>query len=249
MSGERQPASRRVIGILFPGYSAEDEYPRMERLLGGDIGLPLAHTRLLSDDHTVEAMGAAGDEHVLAEGARELAPHHLDAIMWACTSGSFAYGWEHAKEQAHKLSEVADVPASSTSFAFVEAAQHIGVESVVIAATYPHDLADKFTAFLRNADIDVLGLVSNDITTASAAGEAGKEDVMGFVQRAAARCPDADAILVPDTALHSVDWLRELEAHAAKPVLTANQVTVWHGMKLAGADLVRPNLGTLFEDV
>jgi hypothetical protein len=39
--------------------------------------------------------------------------------------------------------------------------------------------------------------------------------------------PDAEAILVPDTALHTVAWLEQLEAAAGKPVLTANQVTFW----------------------
>ncbi len=58
--------------------------------------------------------------------------------------------------------------------------------------------------------------------------------------------PDAQAILLPDTALHTVDWLDELEAAAGKPVLTANQVTVWEALQLARVFRPQTGLGTLF---
>src|SRR5207248_11734249 len=35
---------------------------------------------------------------------------------------------------------------------------------------------------------------------------------------------DAEAVLLPDTALHTVAWLEALEDACRKPVLTANQV-------------------------
>ena len=51
---------------------------------------------------------------------------------------------------------------------------------------------------------------------------------------AAADTPDAEAVLVPDTAMHTLALLPELEAAVGKPVLTANQVTVWEGLRLLG---------------
>ena len=48
--------------------------------------------------------------------------------------------------------------------------------------------------------------------------------------------------------MHTLRFLRELEKHVGKPVLTANQVTVWEGIALAGVKVVRPELGTLFEE-
>jgi maleate cis-trans isomerase len=234
-----------TVGILYPGLSAEDEYPRLERMLG-NMRLPLIHTELDSDAHTIEAMGAAGDEAVLAAGARELSGQALDAIMWACTSGSFAFGWEAAQEQADKLQAVAGVPASSTSFAFTAAVKHLGVNDVAIAATYPNDLARMFTEFLQHEGVNVLGLLSNDVTSATDAGNTGKDAVFGFAEAAATQYPEAQAILIPDTALHSVEWLDELENRTGKLVLTANQVTAWHGLRLAGDTRTREGLGTLF---
>src|SRR5699024_7982872 len=55
----------------------------------------------------------------------------------------------------------------------------------------------------------------------------------------------ADAGVVPDTAMHSLAWLDELEEAAATPVLTANQVTVWEGVRLLGPVPDLPAMGSL----
>ena len=59
--------------------------------------------------------------------------------------------------------------------------------------------------------------------------------------------PDAQAVLIPDTALHTVAFLSELEAHLGKTVLTANQVTMWEALRLAGRLTPQSNLGRLLE--
>jgi maleate cis-trans isomerase len=58
--------------------------------------------------------------------------------------------------------------------------------------------------------------------------------------------PEAEAVLVPDTAMHTLTCIDALEKALAKPVLTANQVTVWEGLRLAGASRPLPGLGALF---
>ena len=63
---------------------------------------------------------------------------------------------------------------------------------------------------------------------------------------AAADHADAQAVLLPDTALHTVDLLDALDARVGKPVLTANQVSIWQGLRLAGQDERRKGFGALF---
>ena len=65
---------------------------------------------------------------------------------------------------------------------------------------------------------------------------------------AAADHPDAEAVLVPDTAMHTLAIIDKLEAAVGKPVLTANQVTVWKGLELLGPVPPLPGLGALFGD-
>jgi maleate cis-trans isomerase len=231
-----------TVGILYPGYSAEDDYPLAESMLGGPR-LPLVHTLMREDAHRVDALLDIGGDDVLADGVRALGGP-LSAVVWACTSGSFVFGWDGAAAQVSALGDVAGVPASSTSFAFVDACARLGVTRVAIGATYPDDVAARFVAFLGVAGIEVLSLSAKGIITAAEVGTLPRETVLEFA--AAADHPDAQAVLLPDTALHTIGLLDALDARVGKPVLTANQVSVWQGLRLAGADAPRVGLGALF---
>jgi maleate cis-trans isomerase len=231
-----------TVGILYPGYSAEDDYPLAQSLLGGPR-LPLVHTEMREDAHRVDALLDIGGNDVLADGVRAI-DVPLDAIVWACTSGSFVFGWDGATAQVEALGAVAGVPASSTSFAFVDACARLGVSRVAVGATYPDDVAERFVAFLGVAGIEVLSLSAKGIITAAEVGTLPREAVLEFA--AAADHSDAQAVLLPDTALHTIGLLDALDARVGKPVLTANQVSIWQGLRLAGADVPRPGLGALF---
>jgi maleate cis-trans isomerase len=245
-----------TVGILYPGHSAEDDYALAEALLARPAGsagfhppglggprLRLVHTLMREDAHRVDALLDIGGADVLADGVRALGGP-LDSVVWACTSGSFVFGWDGATAQVEALGAVAGVPASSTSFAFVDACARLGVSRVAVGATYPDDVAERFVAFLGAAGIDVLSLSAKGIVTAAEVGTLPKETVLEFA--AAADHPDAQAVLLPDTALHTIGLLDALDARVGKPVLTANQVSVWQGLRIAGADAVRPGFGALF---
>lgn len=231
-----------TVGILYPGYSAEDDYPRAEALLG-DARLPLVHTAMREDAHRVDALLDIGADDVLAAGAQAI-PGPLDAVVWACTSGSFVFGWDGAAAQVAALGAAAGVPASSTSFAFVDACQHLGITRVAVGATYPDDVAERFVAFLARAGIAVSSLSARGIVTAAEVGTLEPATVLDFA--AAADHADAQAVLLPDTALHTIELLDALESRVGKPVLTANQVSIWQGLRLAGPVAPRPGLGALF---
>jgi maleate cis-trans isomerase len=47
--------------------------------------------------------------------------------------------------------------------------------------------------------------------------------------------------------MHTLAIVDKLEATVGKPVLTANQVTVWKGLQLLGPVPALPGLGALFE--
>ena len=233
-----------ALGFLYPGHSAEDDYPRIEQLLGSDVRLQLVHTDIGEDAHRVDALREMGPAARLAAGVEELRLSGAEAVVWACTSGSFVYGWEGAHEQVRALARAAGLPASSTSFAFARAVREIGARRVAIAATYPQDVADLFAAFLREAGVEVVSTRASGIVTAAEVGTWGEAEILA-VARAGDR-PDADAVLVPDTALHTAAHLPALEKALSKPVLTANQVTVWEALRLAGRKVNAPTLGTLF---
>ncbi len=234
------------VGFLYPGYAAEDDLPWLVQTLfpDGSVVADVVHTSIGEDVHTVEALTETGARWRLREGAEVLRDHLAAFAMWACTSGSFVFGLNGAQRQADELAADFGGPASSTSLAFVSALAALGARTVAVAASYPEPLARHFVGLLRDAGHIVANADSQGIFTAEAAGRLAADEVLAFV--AAADHPEAEAILVPDTALHTVRSIDRLEAELGKPVLTANQVSVWEALRLTGLLRPRPGVGTLF---
>lgn len=233
-----------TVGIIYPGHAAEDDYAYAAALLG--VRLPVTHV-YGTDLHAVPELLDLGSPATLAGGAATLAGERPDAVVWACTSGSFVYGPDGARAQVEQLSDAAGgVPASSTSFAFTAALHTLGISRVAVAASYPKDVAELFVGFLSAFDVDVVSLTDADIATAAEVGTLSADDVHRLVRDGDHR--DAQAVVVPDTAMRTLRILPHLEARAGKPVLTANQVTVWEGLRVVGYTVIRPELGGLFEE-
>lgn len=235
-----------TVGFLYPGHSAEDDYPLLERLLSrtSPVALPLVHTDIGVDAHRVDALLEMGSAARLSAGAGRLADLGAQAVVWACTSASFVFGPDGAQRQVQELSEAAGLPASSTSFAFAHAVRALGASRIAVAATYPRDVAELFARFLKSAGAEVVGVRQSGIVTAAEVGTLGRDAVVALAR--AGDHPGAEAVLLPDTALHTAAYLGDLERELGKPVLTANQVTVWEGLRLLGESTARPGLGTLF---
>lgn len=241
------------MGFLYPGRlvegdvelpQAEGDYPLAERLLSPPVGLEVVITRVEEDAHTVAALLRTGAAEYLLEGAEELRPRGVRSAMWACTSGSFVFGLEGARQQAQGVAEALGVPASSTSLAFVAACRHLGVGRVAVAGSYPSDIVAHFERFLTEGGLEVLGTRSADIISGVGVGELDAARTIELVT--AADVPGAEAVLVPDTAWNTIGLLDELDAALGKPVLTANQVTIWQGLDLAGLLTPQASLGRLF---
>jgi len=230
-----------TIGFIYPDHAAEDDYPRAGELLDAD--LRVAHI-YGTDLHAVPELLDLGSPDRMRDGAQLLAEHDPAAVVWACTSGSFVYGPEGAREQVRGLAEAAGVPASSTSFAFVNAARTIGVARVAVWASYPDEIARLFVEFLAAEGIRVVSMSSSGIDTAAEVGTLSADRVLELA--VANDHPEAQALLIPDTAMHTIEVLPKLEAALGKPVLTANQVTIWEGLQLAGYAPTASSLGRLF---
>ncbi|NUS94106.1 MAG: decarboxylase, partial [Nocardia sp.] len=72
----------------------------------------------------------------------------------------------------------------------------------------------------------------------------GDERIIDLVTRAAH--PAAEAVLLPETALHTDHLTPALTEAAGVPVLTATQVTVWSLFRALGRDPVAVGAGPLF---
>ncbi|PHQ27094.1 maleate cis-trans isomerase [Marinobacter guineae] len=235
------------LGFLYPGHAAEDDYPLLGSMVEPPAQVTLVHTEFLEDAHTVEALSEMGSVSRLSKGAEALAGSAIESVMWTSTSASFVLGLDGIRQQIDTLEKLLRVPASTTAMAFARAVKAIDAGKVAIAATYPEDVAQRFREFLNHFDIEVVHLASRGIETAAEVSTLEKDEVINFAL--ANTRNHADALLIPDTALHSVAWLTDLEKATGKPVLTANQVSFWEALRLCGKLTPQSGLGRLFESV
>ncbi len=232
------------LGIIYPGGGAEPEYYLFAEALEARVRVFLVGSRIpAGDDHDVAALREAARVEHIVEAARRLVVLRPDAVLWACTSGSFIVGRAGAEAQVEAITAATKAPAGSTSLAFVHALATLGLRRVAVLATYPEPASRAFVAFLAEFGVEVCGLRWLDAPSGFDAAVI-PHDAVTRAARAADR-PEAEALLVPDTALPTLALVEDLERALGKPVLTANQVTLWEGLGLAGAARRVPGYGRL----
>src|SRR4051812_44502476 len=126
-----------TLGVLYPGHAAEDDYPTLASLLTSPVEVIVVHTPD-EPSNTIEDARRTGDPERLRQGVHDLrrrcaALHRrVDAVVWACTAGSFVFGLGGAREQARDIALAAGVQATSTSLAFIDACRITGATRVAV---------------------------------------------------------------------------------------------------------------------
>ena len=117
------------LGFLYPPCGAEDELYRYGEEASPDVRVTLIGTRIFGEDneHAVHHLSRTGQLENLRRSAAVLGRLKPAVAIWACTSGSFVDGLDHARTQADELARTMGCPASSTSLAFAEACKQLGV--------------------------------------------------------------------------------------------------------------------------
>ena len=126
------------------------------------------------------------------------------------------------------------MPFSSGSGALLTALRHLDIKRIATATPYTADITAGLSSYLAEAGVDViaaagLGLTS-DIWTVP-------YDVTAELVRDTDR-PDAEAVFISCTNLPTYDVIAPLEAELGKPVLTANQVTMWSALSAIGSPMM-----------
>jgi maleate cis-trans isomerase len=221
---------------------AEDEYLRFAQAASFPLAVRIAYTDA-EDSHAPGDLRDTASVARLLDGARRLADWRPRVVSWACTSGSFIVGVDGARAQVAAISRELGVPAGSTSLAFGDAAAALGMRRVAVLSPYPPQASEAFVAFLADLGVEVVRLRRLDCHGPSSSvllqPEALRREIAGVDGS------DAEAVLLPDTAVSTLHLLESLTHQQGKPVLTANQVTIWQALRLAGSQVADPRLGVL----
>jgi maleate cis-trans isomerase len=242
------PDARPRLGFLYPRGGSAHEYYRFAEDLDGMVRCYLIggmHAYGGAKTHYAEPLFRMGDVENLAYPARSMRPLDVHSVIWCSTSASFVGGMDWSRDQARRLGEIVGAPASNTSLAFAGALGHLRVDRVAVLASYPEEATDLFRRFLGEAGIEVSDFIHLDAD----AGEDAYNFPLDFlIERAMTLdVSRAGALLVPDTAMAAFPLMRALEDRMGLPVLTANGVSIWKALALAGVTADLPGYGRLFE--
>ncbi|MVA96250.1 maleate cis-trans isomerase [Nitratireductor sp. CAU 1489] len=234
------------IGMIIPSGGPEADYYAFEQVADAGVKLYFTISRIggaHGNDHDLDALRETGQLAWITEAAQRLRGFDLDAITWACTSGSFMSGSAFAARQAEAIGQAVEAPATSTSLSFVDAMRGLGLHKASVLATYPEPTARAFCSFLGEAGLSVDALTCLDIPTGWDVPALPTETI---VEKAVeAFSPGSDTLLIPDTAMPSLHFIETLEDRLNVPVLTANAVTLWGALELTGRGPSVSGYGTL----
>jgi maleate isomerase len=155
---------------------------------------------------------------------------------YACTSGSFVGGLAGEAAMVAAMIDAGAPAAVTTSGALLAALRNLDLTRIATVTPYTADLTAGLSGFLGEGGIAVvatagLGLIS-DIWTVP-------YDVTAGLVRDT-DTDDAQAVFISCTNLPTYDVIAALESELGKPVLTANQVTIWSALTVVGRKAVGP---------
>ncbi len=165
----------------------------------------------------------------------------LDAVAYACTSGSVVIGYDTIRDRIRAARP--DVACITPITASLAALDRFGAQRLAVLTPYVDDVNAQIARYLQAAGKEVVGFSSFQIED----NEEMAALTSDAIYRAAliADRPEADALFISCTAIRAVEVIERIEERLNKPVVTANQAMFWHCLRAAGCDLEVPGYGAL----
>lgn len=224
-----------LAGVIVPYDMALDS--EMWRWAPDGVSLLFTRTPFADMPVTVEMAEVVGDERAIEQCTRDLVTAGPVTYAYACTSGSFVNGMEGERRLVETIRSVGGGEAVTTSGALLAALWRLGARRVATATPYDAHVTERLTTFLKEADIEVVS--SAHLGLSGRIWTVPYDETIQLVRDADS--DDAEAIFVSCTNLATYDVIVPLEAELGKPVITANQVTMWGMLETIGRRAVGPH--------
>ena len=216
-----ESADQRGIGIIAPFDLALER--ELWRWVPAEVSLHLARTPYEPVPVSRAMAELVSNTAHLQAATRDVLHVEPEVVAYLCTSGSFIRGVEHERSLVEAIMATGAKSAVTTSGALAEAVTALGIGRISVITPSDAELTELLGKFLWELGVTVvrtdhLGL----------GGGIWKVNYRTVAERIlAADTDDAEAIFVSCTNLRTYDVIEPLERLLGKPVLTANQLTIW----------------------
>jgi maleate isomerase len=239
-----------VLGAIYPDDMWVDEdIQRMlddfRRFVPEEVRMVTVRTNIPMKDNTVEFGTWLAENGDIPAAATRLMRYHPNVFAYYCTTVSFVRGVAGDEDLKRRVQEATGIPCTTTSTAIVQALHRLGIRRVAVASPYLPDVNQALTRYLAECDIEVVN--SEALHLEQDHGLVPPERIRAAAERA--DVPEAEAILISCTGQKTADFISDLERKAGKPVVSSNQATGWHALRMLGIEAPRlPGRGRLFGD-
>lgn len=229
-----------AYGVIVPYDFALDR--EIWRWAPDDVSLLVTRTAFHPMSSNVEMAELISTDEVLHSSTSNLMAAEPEVVVYLCSSGSFVRGVAGEQAMREQMLAAGAPRAVTTSGALLEALAHLGADRIAVATPYVPSLTLRLHMFLEEAGIRVLS--GRELGLGEKIWRVTGPTVHDLA--VAADHPDAQALFISCTNLATYSLIPPLEARLGKPVITANQVSMWAALRAAGA-MVRPNGQRLFD--
>lgn len=228
------PAMPVRVGIVVPHDMALDG--ELWRWVPKGVTLHFTREALVPLPVTVEMAMLIGDPTAIAQCVADLITIEPSVVAYGCTSGSFANGILGENHLVDSMEAAGAAKALTTSGALLAAIQHLGARRVSIATPYDEPMTLLLDEYLQQAGIEVAGKACLGLH--EKIWDVGYATTTRLIRKADR--PDAEAIVVSCTNLPTYDLIAPMERQLGKPIVTANQATMWGALRALNKHAIGP---------
>jgi maleate cis-trans isomerase len=221
-------AEFRRIGALVPSSNSVQEADFWRAMPPG-FTLHVARMGLSN----VEADSTLRIVQEIEAESKKLADADVDVIVFAATAPSSRNGIGYDRELLKRISAASGKPATTAATALIEALRTLRTKSIVLAAPWSEAINQTTAAFIETNGFKVLAQGALGLVRNLEIGLLDPQSAYDLARRLDR--PDADAVMLACGNWSTLPAIERLERELRKPVLTTNQVALWHAFKMLGA--------------
>ncbi|GAA4213380.1 maleate cis-trans isomerase family protein [Actinocatenispora rupis] len=228
------PLAQRGIGVIAPFDLALER--ELWRWVPAEVSLHLARTPYEPVPVSLRMAELVSDCRHLTAATRDVLHVEPEVIAYLCTSGSFVGGIAAEKELVSAIVAAGAPDAVTTSGALAEVLSALALRRISVVTPYDADLTGRLHEFLGELGVDTVA--SEHLGLGAGIWKVSYRTIAEHMLLADR--PDAEAVFVSCTNLPTYDLIDPLEEALGKPVLTANQLTMWACLRRMGLPVVGP---------
>ena len=179
----------------------------------------------------------------VTEVTKDILPgEKIDCVVYGCTSGTIAAGYESIKNKIKKAKPEAEVTTPST--ASIKALKKLNIKKIAILTPYPKKLNDEVVEFFKKENFQITSNSYFDIESDIDIGKVNVDYLYGVLSNMDLK--GAEALFISCTALPALSIIDKLEKKLDVIVLSSNQALIWDTLEKIGKNNSITGFGKLF---